>query len=215
MQRLHKNSLLYTKWDKGESLRAKARRTSSDVSETIQESENPVLCSNCAPVDPQNDPWVKISASKSDIVAIGKITRLMSELTPNEAFVFSDAQFVPTTVMYQSSQSSEILGAVTGKELTITFPGGQVAVDGYKLASQLSTEPPLRIGETYLLFLQYLPASQSFSLVGIKGFDLASTTVRPLHHDSELQSRPIMSNRTSFTAAIQSSINRMKLEAQQ
>ncbi len=213
-QRLHQNSTLYSKWDHGESMRSKARRTSTDVADTVDESENPVQCSHCAATDPQNDPRIKISASRSDLVAIGSVTRTMSELTPHEAFIFSDAQFIPSTVWYQSSENSKMVGDTTGKEITVTFPGGHVELDGRKLDVHLTTDHLLQLGHSYLLFLKYLPESHSFSLVGVKGFDITGTTVRVLHQEPDLENRLNITDKPEVIEAIRSSVNRAKAEAQ-
>jgi hypothetical protein len=212
MQRLRQNSSLYADWDKGESLRAKANQTSGDIRKKLEQSDNYFVDTDHPVIDPADDPVIKISTLHSDLVAVGKVTRTMSGLTAHEAFIYSDAQFAVSSVWYRSTENLVALGDPTGNEVTVTFPGGYVETDGHKLDIQLSSEPPLQIGHTYLLFLQYLPASNTYKMIDFKGFDLTNHNVRTMYRNPERDARPIMADKEAFLHATQESVTRANSE---
>lgn len=225
LQRLHQNSSLYTKREKGESLRARAARTSGDLTLKSQQQDNfyiesappaadPLVPPATDPViDPANDPAVKRAALRSDLVAVGHVVRITSALTPRESFIYSDAEVVLDSVWYQSSGNLTLFGDLTGKEVTVPFAGGQVEIDGHNVSLEFDHEHPLVLGHTYLLFLKYHLASNSYDDVHTTGgFDVTGPKVTALYTSPQLDSRPIMANPAAFLAATKNSVDLAKSE---
>jgi hypothetical protein len=212
-QRLHQNSALYANRDKGESLRAQAARA-GDLSIKLQQLDNFYVESVPPVIDPANNPGIKRSALQSDLVAVGHVVRITSALTPHESFIYSDAEIVLDSVWYQSSGNRTLFGDLTGKEVTVPFAGGQVVVDGHNVSLEFDHEHPLVLGHTYLLFLKYHPASNSYDDAHtILGFDVTGPKVTALYTNPLLDSRPITANPAAFLAATRHSVDIAKSEA--
>jgi len=149
---------------------------------------------------------VSDSAGGSDIILVGTVTKNISALTQSGGFVFTDSEFVIDEVLGAQTKSADRPAQAAGDEVTITSPGGQLYADGHKISASVSDSPQLRPGRRYLLFLRYIPASQSYSRVGIGGFDISGGLAVPLRTDPDITPAPIPDGRDQFIAAMRAAL---------
>ena len=116
-------------------------------------------------------------ASITDAVVIGRISRKASQLTESGRFVFTDYDLEVREILKKPS------GASVDNVITITDPGGAVRLDGRNIFATISREQPLRIGQSYILFLRRLKDSDSYRLIGDRGiFTFSQEQVKPTHY---------------------------------
>lgn len=203
--RIKANRSHFPEIDHGESLKDTANKSGKDVLRHVTVMVDQGQCMGCPKPDPNDDPVVKQATTNSDIVVIGRAVRNISALTQNEAFVFTDSEFIIDEIWKNAGSSEADPSVSQGSEITILRPGGEVRSNGHRISISLSTDIPLKVGHKYLLYLKYLPDSRSYDLVGFGGFDISSLAVVPLK-PSEFQPSPnLMSNEPSFLQALHSS----------
>ena len=205
LDRIKLNRTHFPTLDLGPSLREKADLSGEDVAVTKVVKETPILCDHCPPPDPANHPDVIRATHESDLVAIGHVLRNTSCLTQNEAFIFTDSQFVIDEIWKPFSPSSSSLPLAINSEITLATPGGIVVSNGHTISAFLSNIVPLRTGHSYLMYLKYMPDSSSFFPGTLYGFDLTANPVLLLHTTLSNPAQTLSSNRTDFLRAMHSS----------
>jgi hypothetical protein len=120
-------------------------------------------------------------AGQSDAVIRGKATSKTSQVTEDEAFIFTDYDVVVTEVLKNDATFPVNVGAT----VTVTQPGGKVVIDGIILNAEDHYFAPLPINNNYLLlFLKFIPETGAFRLSQhVGGFELEGNTIRPLTKD--------------------------------
>ena len=195
----------FQEWDRGPNLPEKAKLLGKDILASPTVRETPILCDRCPKPDPENHPEVKRAASESDLVAIGHVVRNISASTQNEAFVFTDSEFVVDEVLKSNdaSPTSRVIGV--GDEVTVTAPGGSVKSGSFRITASPSNRVPLQVGHRYLLFLAFLPNSRSYVQTSLFGFDITKPTVLSLRTTLISPASELFSDRSLFLHAMRSS----------
>jgi hypothetical protein len=106
-------------------------------------------------------------AAHSDVIVEGTAEQWYSALTQRRNFVYSDWEFRVSRVFKNTSS----LPVVQGDLITVVQAGGQLTVDGRTVFAHLTGVTEYKLNQSYLLYLQALPESQSFRSYG-QGFEL-------------------------------------------
>jgi hypothetical protein len=206
--RIQLNKSKFPEWDKGANLKNKADTLGHDVTANIRVMGTSSLCDKCPEPDPANDPEVKRATIASDLIVAGHVTKNISALTQNEAFVFTDSEFVIDEIWKSEKIPGRNSQVSVGEEITITHPGGIVKSHGHVIRAFLSNHIPLEPGHSYLMYLRYLPDSRSYIPDGLKGFDVTESVVKSLETTSTPPAQGLMSARALFLQAMRASTNR-------
>ncbi len=205
INRIKLNTALFAQLDQGANLPERAHSQGKDIFVNRVNNETATLCDACSPEDPTNDPEVKRAASESDLIAVGHVTRNISALTANEAFVFTDSEFVLDEV-WKSRHESKVF--MPKDEITVVTPGGTVMSDGHKIRAALSNHAQLMVGHSYLLFLKYLPENRSYTVVSLSGFDVTNEKVVSLRTSVPSPAKELLGDKINYLQALHSSTAR-------
>jgi hypothetical protein len=117
-------------------------------------------------------------AERSDAVVRGRVTRKVSHLTEDDAFLFTDYDFVVTEVL----KNNVMVPLYTGATITVTRPGGKILLDGVIVKATDDCFAPLPVGNHNLvLFLKFVPETGAYQATGDTGtFEVDGETLRPL-----------------------------------
>lgn len=136
----------------------------------------------------------------SDAIVIGTVLSKTSQLTENEAFVFTDYVVTINEVLKTNAATIH-----PQKVITVTRPGGKILMEGRIVNAIDRNFKPLAIGANVLLFLRYLPATDSYQAVNYKSsFELLNNKVKPLSDapDAKKQREDLNSFLSDIRAAI-------------
>jgi len=97
-------------------------------------------------------------ACAADLILVGVVNGKKGQLTDDETFVFSNYQVSIETII---KNASKIVLSPKGR-IDVSRLGGEVAVQGYHVRAISQAAHPLEVGNRYLLFLTYLPETNSF-----------------------------------------------------
>ncbi len=200
IRRLEVNRSYFADWDYWPNLRERARSTNGDVVLSPVINEQEFRCTTCTN-ESFDDLGVKRATKQSDIVVTGRVLSNISSLNSKESFIITDSQFAIDTVLKGNPKSVE-----AGSEITILTPGGVVRSDGHLLKAYLPNISNLKIGDSYVFFLKYLPSSNSYVPVGLEGFNITADHVVPLHTTVQMPAAEFVNDIPSFIAALTSSI---------
>lgn len=203
IKRMTANRGKFAEWDHGVNLREKVVSSGQDVTANPIVKETSTICDGCPAVAATADPAIKRAARESDLVVTGHVVRNISALTENESFVFTDSEFVLDSVWRKSSIVTSTDSSV-GSEITVAWPGGEVKVEGHKISSFPTNRTPLLVGHQYLLFLKYLPDSQSYMSTSLDGFDIGSPKVLPLRKTLVSPAHDLLNDKLAFLQAVRS-----------
>ncbi len=217
IQRLQANSKLYSKWERKLSLRELAIKGNKDISSDPVVYDTPLISTGTAAAkhDPNDDRRIKDAASHSDVIVIGVVTRNVAALTEHVGFVFTDSEVIVERVIGQAEPENGRAAISSGSEITVTSPGGLVVVDGHRISSFVPTIAPLKINSRYILFLKYIPASQSYKKVDLEGYDITNPTVLPLHKGVVNSLKEKMEDRDAVINAVVSSSAKVALNSRE
>lgn len=116
-------------------------------------------------------------AAKSDAIVVGTIASKSSQLTENGTFIFTDYDVAVKEVLKDNKANTIQPQSI----IEVTRPGGRVLLQGRAITARDKNFKPLEIGEPYLLFLKYVPTTNSYHAVSDKGsFKLTGNKVEPL-----------------------------------
>jgi len=115
--------------------------------------------------------------SASDAVIHGTATKRTSAFTDDEAFIFTDYDFVLTEVLKGNADKTLTVGST----ITVTRPGGKVVVDGIIVKAHDRGFEPLPLNRPLLLFLRYIPQTGTYSATRDVGtFEVDGSLIRSL-----------------------------------
>lgn len=104
---------------------------------------------------------LKALAAASDAVVIGQVVEQASQLTEDDHFLFTDYQLELDRVLKECPTAPL---KVPGK-ITVTRIGGTVLLEGHVIEAINYNFPLFHKGFRYLLFLKYLPVTDSYRVV--------------------------------------------------
>lgn len=97
-------------------------------------------------------------ACAADAIVTGTVKEKASQLTENGEFIFTDYELAVDDVVKQNGAST----IRTDGEITVTGPGGTILIRGKRIRAIDSLLPPLRVGQRYVLFLKFIPTTDSY-----------------------------------------------------
>lgn len=139
-------------------------------------------------------------ADSSDAIIRGRVTKKVSHVTQDDAFVFTDYDVVITEVLKDN------VAAPLGAAITVTYPGGKVLLDGVIVKARDHLFEPLPLNREVVLFLQSVKGTGSYKPIRYSGcFELDGVTLKALtgkelppgvlHGESFLQTVRAVSNK--------------------
>ena len=115
-------------------------------------------------------------AHVADAVVVGTVkSKVYSQLTENEEFVFSDYELTIEDILKNNAAKPIQLN----NTIIATRPGGTVQLKGRVVRALAGNFKPFKIGERYLLLLKFVPASASYQAFGNRPYLLRSHTGIP------------------------------------
>ena len=114
----------------------------------------------------------------SDAVIRGRVTKKLSQVTEDGAFIFTDYDMELREVLKNSSAIPLAIGAT----ITVTRPGGKVVTDGIVVKASDQAFGPLPLdGRTVLLFLRYIPETGAYRATrDVGAFEADGASILPL-----------------------------------
>jgi hypothetical protein len=97
-------------------------------------------------------------ACASDAVFTGTVSSLNAFPTEDGSLIFTEYSVRPTEV-FRGANGAVV---VTGRNVTVVRPGGELNVEGTVVKATLNLFPPLKVGDRYVLFLKYLADTGAF-----------------------------------------------------
>lgn len=131
---------------------------------------------------PEFQTYLKNLTCDSDAVVVGVINKQASELTEDEDFIFTDYDLIVEQVL----RDNPVTSIRPGTNLTITRPGGIMQINNKEVRALDETLDLLTTGNRYLLFLKYLPVTDSYEAFNsngsfqITGNEITKLTQEPL-----------------------------------
>ncbi|MDQ3798008.1 MAG: hypothetical protein M3384_01025 [Acidobacteriota bacterium] len=141
---------------------------------------------------------------RADSIASAKVNDKSSQLTEDLQFVFTDYSLEIKHILKNTSPAQ----AQPASIITITTPGGAVKINNRIINVAVKSNKRLEIGKEYLLFLDYLPDSDSFKLNRAESvFDISDNRVEKF---GIVQSPPQKNDKD--IAAVTDLVNKIKTE---
>ncbi len=111
----------------------------------------------------------------ADAVVIGTIKeQITSQLTENEEFLFSEYDLVVEDVIKYNPNASIAPASV----ISVIRHGGKVKFNGKVISAVVATFSPFIEGDQYLLYLKYIPETQSYQAFSNSSFLIDGDLVR-------------------------------------
>jgi hypothetical protein len=104
---------------------------------------------------------IKRITCDADTIVLGTVKRSASQITEGQSFLFTDYVLLVQQVLKNNSRSLIQQEA----EIIITRPGGAVLIGNKRVTAIDESIPLLQQGKQYLLFLRYLPETDSFESI--------------------------------------------------
>jgi hypothetical protein len=146
-------------------------------------------------------------ACEADAVIIGAIQSKSSQLTEDKNFIFTDYDLVVEEVLKDNFSSPINPGAT----ITVTRPGGAIKLKSKIVRATDESFKPFAIDGHYLLFLRYLPASNSYQAVNSAGgFRIENGKVFQLRKDQLLDVSKSTNDRDVFVSNVRTAISSCK-----
>ena len=117
---------------------------------------------------PQRSVFFSKLACQSDAVVVGKIISQTGLLSPDETFIFTDAELSVVETL-KDNVGSHISPNQT---ILVTRPGGSLQFNGRKLTVKLNHFRNFSVGGQYLQFLKFLPTTVDYEAFWDRTFEL-------------------------------------------
>ena len=124
--------------------------------------------------------FLSAPACAADAIVLATVRSFEAALTESKKFIFTDYDVTVDDVL---KGDTALLYA--GSQIVVTRPGGELVIEGRRLRADDRSFRPLSVGNRYLLFLNFLPVTQSFITKQDIGFAISAKGV------SSLTNRPI------------------------
>ncbi len=125
------------------------------------EIEAPILDSILRPTPPL-DEFLRKQTCDADAVVLGAVKDKTSQLIESGTFIFTDYVVTVQEVLKDNSAAP----IQQGGEITVTRLGGAVKLNGHIARATDPSMGPLKVGETYLLYLKFLPETGAYRPLG-------------------------------------------------
>jgi hypothetical protein len=125
---------------------------------------------------------IKRMTCAADAIVLGTVKTSASQITEGQNFLFTDYVLLVQQVLKNNSRSPIQQEA----EIDITRPGGAVLIGNKRITAIDESLLPLRRGKQYLLFLRYLPETESFASIETgESYELNGNDVQLLRYKPE------------------------------
>lgn len=109
------------------------------------------------PTPPFNE-FLRQQTCGADAVVLGVVNNKNSQLIEDGTFIFTDYDISVREVL-KDNQAAPVR---QGDEITVTRLGGAIKLNGHIVRATDPSMGPLRVGETYLLYLKFLPDTGAY-----------------------------------------------------
>lgn len=152
----------------------------------------------------RSDNRLKRITCAAEAIIVGTIKSSVSQITAGEDFLFTDYELVVEEVI--KNNTPRVIDQES--DVSITRPGGAVLINNKRITAIDESFLPLRKGKRYLLFLRYLPETESFeSIESGESYEVNKSDLRLLKGGS----KDVMAARTDlvvFVNELKIAINR-------
>lgn len=136
---------------------------------------------------------IKRITCAADTIVVGTVKNSASQITASQRFVFTDYVLLVQEVL--RNNTPDVIKQES--EINITRPGGAVLVGGKRVTAIDESFLPLRRGKRYLLFLRYLPETESFASIETgESYELSNNDLQLLKGQSG-QSKDLIAARNN------------------
>ena len=126
-------------------------------------------------------PQLRNISQDADAVVVGTLAaKKYSQLTEGGDFIFSDYELKVDEVLKNNAAAPVAPGA----SVTVARPGGAVLLNGRVVHGLAGNFRPFAAGGRYLLFLKYVPGTNSYQAFGSGSYQLLSETAVSLFRSS-------------------------------
>lgn len=167
----------------GPKLQDLAARQQGDIS--VWEEEPYVI----RPADNQvsQRPFMQFAVCNADAVVIGTLTSETPQLTPSENFIFTDYEMTVEQVIKPNASTA----TTKLDRILVTREGGTLYQGGRAFRAEVEGFKPFAIGNRYLLFLRYVPATGAYLAYANGSFQLDGNKVVTLGKQPKDQSEDL------------------------
>ena len=154
----------------GTKLRDIAARQTGDIQ--VEEGAGLMMMPETVP----QRPIFHSAVCNADAVLIGIVNDKSSQLTEDERFVFTDYEIsVEEVIKNNAGAPIQVASAITA-----TRDGGVIELNNRVFRAKRDDFDPLLVGQRYLLFLRFIPATGSYLAYGNGAFQLEAKRVLAL-----------------------------------
>ncbi len=129
-----------------------------------------LICSTCP--EKGREAYLLLPAANADLVIIGTPRKRDSAATSDGQFIFSD--YVTSVERIYGNRG---LAVIPGQTIVAGRPGGIISVEGKQILGSVYGYPLFHLGEPYLMFLKFMPATGGFLVVGEAAFNISGEYV--------------------------------------
>lgn len=175
-QREH--SKLYKNYNSNRKIPDLARKEKGDV-EVYRLS--PLGADVSAGPTPTTVEILKRAICDSAAVVLGVVKGKSSQLTEDESFVFTDYEIAIEQVL----KDNDAAAIRSNGEITFTRPGGTLFLNRKRVRATDESFRPLKVGQQYLLFLEFLPATGTYKSIETgESFEVQKNKIKSLKKES-------------------------------
>ena len=135
---------------------------------------------NAPPFDPQR--FLQEIGCDADAVIIGETKSKTSQITENDDFIFTDYDIEVNQVLKNNPRSP----VNSGNSITVTRIGGKIKYRGRVITALDKSFRPFKKNNLYLLFLKYIPETDSYQAFSNGSFHLENNKPKPLGGKSKV-----------------------------
>jgi hypothetical protein len=106
---------------------------------------------------PSQTEFLQKNTCQANIILIGTISEKSSQITADLKTIFTDYEVSIKSIISNKSNLN-----IESPVVTVTKIGGSILINNSKINYIVKSQKQLKVGMTYLLFLSYLPESNSF-----------------------------------------------------
>jgi hypothetical protein len=144
--------------------------------EIVVETAPPIICISFERPCPEYPPSGLVGlAYAADAIVIGSVKeKITSQFTEDEDFLFSEYAVVIEEAIKDNPNASIGLNSV----ISVIRSGGKVKFNGKIISAVVNTFNPFFEGDRYLLYLKYIPETQSYQAFSNASFLIDGDVVR-------------------------------------
>lgn len=128
-----------------------------------------------APATPKVPP-MQFAVCNADAILLGSFKSKSSQLNADQSFIFTDYEMAVEEVIKDTPAAPALSGGV----VTVTREGGEVRLNGKVIRARSGDFKPAQVGKRYLLFLRFLPETNSYLAYTNGSFQLDGDKVSSL-----------------------------------